>query len=193
MNVMGLTPEDQDKIFRVTAAVLHFGNIMFQEKQNYAEVVDTQYLAFPSYLLAVDQEQLNSKLVSRRFDSKWGAQSDTIDVTLNVEQATYARDALAKTIYARLFDYLVQKVNNAMSTSEYCQSIGILDIYGFEIFERNGFEQFCINFVNEKLQQIFIELTLKAEQVSFLCFLYIFVDNVRVVSKYLKCTGRNVF
>lgn len=67
-------------------------------------------LAFPSYLLGVDQEQLNSKLVSRRFDSKWGAQSDTIDVTLNVEQATYARDALAKTIYARLFDYLVQVI-----------------------------------------------------------------------------------
>lgn len=67
--------------------------------------------------------------------------------------------------YTRIFSYF-QKVNNAMSTSEYCQSIGILDIYGFEIFERNGFEQFCINFVNEKLQQIFIELTLKTEQVS---------------------------
>lgn len=60
----------------------------------------------------------------------------------------------------------MQKVNDAMETKTTCQNIGILDIYGFEIFEKNGFEQFCINFVNEKLQQIFIELTLKAEQVS---------------------------
>lgn len=62
--------------------------------------------------------------------------------------------------------FYLQKVNDAMETKTICQNIGILDIYGFEIFEKNGFEQFCINFVNEKLQQIFIELTLKAEQVS---------------------------
>jgi myosin-1 len=65
-------------------------------------------LAYPAFLFEVEQDYLQSKLTSRRFDSKWGAQSDTIDVTLNVEQALYARNALAKGIYARLFDYLVQ-------------------------------------------------------------------------------------
>ena len=62
-----------------------------------------------------------------------------------------------------------QTVNNAMAVNVADVNIGILDIYGFEIFSRNGFEQFCINYVNEKLQQIFIELTLKAEQVSASC------------------------
>jgi hypothetical protein len=67
------------------------------------------------------------------------------------------------------FDFhliFLQRVNGAMETNVEGYNIGILDIYGFEIFEKNGFEQFCINFVNEKLQQIFIELTLKAEQVG---------------------------
>ena len=87
-------------------------------------------------------------------------------VPQNVVQATAARDALAKSLYARMFDYLVGVVNTALEKlglqSHVC--IGVLDIFGFEIFDHNGFEQFCINFVNEKLQQYFIELTLKAEQ-----------------------------
>ena len=78
----------------------------------------------------------------------------------------------------RLFDYLVTRVNQSMKndSKQKMLSIGILDIYGFEIFQKNGFEQFCINFVNEKLQQIFIELTMKAEQVWVL-------DNIRLINK----------
>lgn len=67
---------------------------------------------------------------------------------------------MAKAIYAQIFKYLVEKVNNAIPEATQL-NLGVLDIYGFEIFRNNGFEQFCINFVNEKLQQIFIELTLK--------------------------------
>lgn len=73
-------------------------------------------------------------------------------------------------MYSRLFDYLVNAVNQALNVNQSrakSVSIGILDIYGFEIFDNNSFEQFCINFVNEKLQQIFIELTLKAEQEEY--------------------------
>ncbi|KAK1124068.1 hypothetical protein K0M31_007092 [Melipona bicolor] len=123
-------------------------------------------LDFPAHLLEISIKQLAQKLISREFESKWGGQSENVDVMLNVEQALYTRDALAKDIYTRLFDYLVKKINAAMETKTECLEIGILDIYGFEILEKNGFEQFCINFVNEKLQQIFIELILKAEQVS---------------------------
>jgi myosin I len=74
----------------------------------------------------------------------------------------------------------LQRVNGAMATKVSGYNIGILDIYGFEIFERNGFEQFCINFVNEKLQQIFIELTLKAEQVGpdIIDYSFLFIEAV---------------
>ncbi|XP_063220851.1 unconventional myosin-Ie-like [Bacillus rossius redtenbacheri] len=167
MSVMRMTEAEQGDVLKVVAGVLHLGNIDFVEKGNYAEVENDSFVEIPAYILEIDANYLNSKLISRRFDSKWGSQSDTIDVTLNVEQAVYTRNALAKGLYARMFDYLVQRVNKAMVTNVNGQNIGILDIYGFEIFERNGFEQFCINFVNEKLQQIFIELTLKAEQEEY--------------------------
>uniref|UniRef100_A0A672M698 Osteoclast-stimulating factor 1 n=1 Tax=Sinocyclocheilus grahami TaxID=75366 RepID=A0A672M698_SINGR len=124
-------------------------------------------LAFPAYLLGIDQNRLQEKLTSRKMDSKWGGKSESIDVTLNREQACYTRDALSKALYARLFDYLVEAINKAIQKPNEELSVGVLDIYGFEIFQRNGFEQFCINFVNEKLQQIFIELTLKAEQEEY--------------------------
>ncbi|XP_012277258.1 unconventional myosin-Ie [Orussus abietinus] len=167
LSVMGMQDSDVTDIFKLVAGVLHIGNIQFSENGNYSQVADKQLLDFPAYLLEISAEQLSHKLTSREFESKWGSQSESVDVTLNVEQALYTRDALAKDIYARLFDYLVKRINAAMETNADGFNIGILDIYGFEIFERNGFEQFCINFVNEKLQQIFIELTLKAEQEEY--------------------------
>lgn len=75
---------------------------------------------------------------------------------------------LAKAIYNNLFEWIVERVNNSLQAFPGAdKSIGILDIYGFEIFEHNSFEQICINYVNEKLQQIFIQLTLKSEQDTY--------------------------
>ncbi|KAG9470991.1 hypothetical protein GDO78_016125 [Eleutherodactylus coqui] len=167
MDVVGVSHEAQASVLKIIAGILHLGNIGFRESGNYAMVDSEDFLAFPSYLLGIDQSWLKEKLTSRKMDSKWGGKSEIIDVTLNVEQACFTRDALSKALYSRLFDYLVEAVNKAMrkDTEEY--NIGVLDIYGFEIFQKNGFEQFCINFVNEKLQQIFIELTLKAEQEEY--------------------------
>ncbi|XP_053133870.1 unconventional myosin-Ie-like isoform X2 [Hemicordylus capensis] len=167
MGVVGLSGEEQALVLQIVAGILHLGNIAFRESGNYAVVESEDFLAFPSYLLAIDQQRLREKLTSRKMDSKWGGKQEVIDVTLNVEQANFSRDALSKALYTRLFDFLVEAVNKAMEKDHQEYSIGVLDIYGFEIFQKNGFEQFCINFVNEKLQQIFIELTLKAEQEEY--------------------------
>ncbi|XP_026720956.1 unconventional myosin-If [Athene cunicularia] len=167
MQVIGIRGEDQQLVLQIVAGILHLGNISFREEGNYARVENADSLAFPAYLLGIDQERLNEKVTSRKMDSKWGGRSESITVTLNVEQAAYTRDALAKGLYARVFDFLVESINRAMQKPHEEYSIGVLDIYGFEIFQKNGFEQFCINFVNEKLQQIFIELTLKAEQEEY--------------------------
>ncbi|XP_036391350.1 unconventional myosin-Ie-like [Megalops cyprinoides] len=167
MGVIGIKPEDRALVLQIVAGVLHLGNISFKEAGNYAAVESEEFLAFPAYLLGIDQQRLKEKLTSRTMDSKWGGKSESIDVTLNVEQACYTRDALSKALHARVFDFLVESINKAMVKDHQELNIGVLDIYGFEIFQKNGFEQFCINFVNEKLQQIFIELTLKAEQEEY--------------------------
>ncbi|KAJ8247890.1 hypothetical protein GJAV_G00251740 [Gymnothorax javanicus] len=167
MNVIGIKPEDRTMVLQIVAGVLHLGNINFREAGNYAAVETEEFLAFPAFLLGIDQQRLKEKLTSRKMDSKWGGKSESIDVTLNVEQACYTRDALSKALHARVFDYLVESINKAMVKDHQELNVGVLDIYGFEIFQKNGFEQFCINFVNEKLQQIFIELTLKAEQEEY--------------------------
>ncbi|KFP06406.1 Unconventional myosin-If, partial [Calypte anna] len=167
MQVIGIRGEDQQLVLQIVAGILHLGNISFREEDNYARVENADSLAFPAYLLGIAQDRLNEKVTSRKMDSRWGGRSESITVTLNVEQAAYTRDALAKGLYTRVFDFLVESINRAIQKPHQEFSIGVLDIYGFEIFQKNGFEQFCINFVNEKLQQIFIELTLKAEQEEY--------------------------
>uniref|UniRef100_A0A673ZMP4 Osteoclast-stimulating factor 1 n=1 Tax=Salmo trutta TaxID=8032 RepID=A0A673ZMP4_SALTR len=167
MSVVGLSVDDQDMVLQIVAGILHLGNIAFREEGNYAVVESEDFLAFPAYLLGISQEGLKNKLTSRIMDSKWGGKTESIAVTLNTEQASFTRDALSKALYSRLFDFLVDSINKAIQKDHEEFNIGVLDIYGFEIFQKNGFEQFCINFVNEKLQQIFIELTLKAEQEEY--------------------------
>jgi myosin-1 len=119
------------------------------------------------------EESLKEKLLSRIISTGFGKRSSTYNVPLNIEQARGTRDALAKALYSRLFDWIIKAVNQAMEDlavnlkESHTLRLGVLDIFGFEIFEKNGFEQFCINYVNEKLQQIFIELTLKSEQEEY--------------------------
>ena len=120
-------------------------------------------------MLQVDVGSLERCLLFRKMQSGVGQRTEVFESPMNVDQANGTRDAMARDLYDRIFNFLIDKVNAALqrwNLPKTC-TIGILDIFGFEIFERNGFEQFCINYVNEKLQQYFIEKTLKEEQEEY--------------------------
>ncbi|SMQ50381.1 unnamed protein product [Zymoseptoria tritici ST99CH_3D7] len=170
MKVIGLSQAEQDDIFRMLACILWIGNVSFRENdEGNAEVVDQSVIDFVAYLLEVDNAHVNKALTTRIIEtSRGGRRGSVYDSPMNIAQATSVRDALAKAIYFNMFDWIVQRVNVSLKArGAIAHSIGILDIYGFEIFERNSFEQLCINYVNEKLQQIFIQLTLKTEQEEY--------------------------
>lgn len=166
MSIIGLSQAEQDEIFRMLAAILWTGNVTFRENQEgYAEAEDQGTIDFLAYLLEVEPAQLISAISIRILTPRNG---EVIESPANIAQATATRDALAKAIYNNLFDWIVERVNVSLKAQDStANTIGILDIYGFEIFEKNSFEQLCINYVNEKLQQIFIQLTLKTEQEEY--------------------------
>jgi len=170
MRVIGMSQAEQDDVFRMLAAILWIGNISFVENdEGNSAIADQSVIDFVAYLLEVESAHVHRALTIRVMEtSRGGRRGSVYDVPLNCAQAGSTRDALAKAIYNNMFDWIVQRVNTSlMARGTIKQSVGILDIYGFEIFERNSFEQLCINYVNEKLQQIFIQLTLKAEQEEY--------------------------
>ncbi|KAF8684726.1 Myosin Large ATPase [Rhizoctonia solani] len=171
MNVVGLTAEEQNDIFRMIAAILWIGNIQFVDSEDGSgsTITDTGVTDFVAYLLEVDAAMVSKAMVSKTMETQRGGRRGSVyDVPLNPAQAAAGRDALAKAIYNNLFEWIVSRVNISMKPRQATvQVIGVLDIYGFEIFQNNSFEQLCINYVNEKLQQIFIELTLKTEQEEY--------------------------
>lgn len=165
MTVIELTDQEQDDIFAIVASVLHMGNVGFTEEDGKAKVLKPECVEAISKLLGCQATKLDRAFTHRTIDAK----GDVVTSPLSRDMAIYARDALAKAVYDRMFTWLVMRLNTSLQPQEGQKKevMGILDIYGFEIFERNSFEQFCINFCNEKLQQLFIELTLKSEQEEY--------------------------
>jgi myosin-1 len=172
MEIIGLTDAEKAEMFRLLSAVLWIGNINFKVDDNdHASVKDKDVANFVAYLLQTDSAALEKALIFRTVETPGGGRRNSVyEVPLNKVQARAVRDALAKAIYNNLFDWIVERINQALQAEETknIKTIGILDIYGFEIFENNSFEQICINYVNEKLQQIFIQLTLKSEQDEYI-------------------------
>ncbi|CEG38263.1 myosin-like protein [Plasmopara halstedii] len=172
LETMGVSKEDQLSIFKVVAAILHLSRLQFEstpgnddasqltatpENQHVSEVV--------SQLLEFDDNQLHTALCTREMT----AVADTYEVPLNVSQAEGARTALGVALYSQMFSWLIHRVNMSTSATHatVAHKICILDIFGFEIFEKNSFEQLCINYANEKLQQKFTQDVFKSIQQEY--------------------------
>uniref|UniRef100_W5KTY7 Unconventional myosin-VI n=1 Tax=Astyanax mexicanus TaxID=7994 RepID=W5KTY7_ASTMX len=170
MKKIGLDDAEKLNLFRVVAGVLHLGNIDFEEAGSTSGGCILKKQSNPALehcaeLLGLDEEDLRVSLTTRvMLTTAGGTKGTVIKVPLKVEQANNARDALAKAVYSCLFDHVVTRVNQCFPFDSSANFIGVLDIAGFEYFEHNSFEQFCINYCNEKLQQFFNERILKEEQ-----------------------------
>ncbi|KAH1188645.1 Myosin-1 [Glycine max] len=168
LDVVHISKEDQENVFAMLAAVLWLGNISFTviDNENHVQAVEDEGLFHVAKLIGCSIEDLKLTLSTRKM--KVG--NDNIVQKLTLSQAIDARDALAKSIYACLFDWLVEQINKSLAVGKRRtgRSISILDIYGFESFNRNSFEQFCINYANERLQQHFNRHLFKLEQEEYI-------------------------
>ncbi|XP_056590352.1 myosin, heavy chain 7B, cardiac muscle, beta a isoform X1 [Triplophysa dalaica] len=154
MDILGFTPEEKYGCYKIVGAIMHFGNMKFKQKQReeQAEADGTESADKASYLMGVSSADLIKGLLHPRV--KVG--NEYVVKGQNVDQVTYSVGALAKATYDRMFKWLVGRINRTLYTVLPRQFfIGVLDIAGFEIFDLNSFEQLCINFTNEKLQQFF--------------------------------------
>ncbi|GER41677.1 myosin 2 [Striga asiatica] len=211
MDVVGISSDEQDAIFRVVAAILHLGNIEFAKvsESDASQPKDDQsrfHLKTAADLLMCDEKSLEDSLCKRVMITR----DETITRNLDPSAAALSRDALAKIVYSRLFDWLVNKINHSIGQDPDSKFlIGVLDIYGFESFKTNSylglqqirsfslmisFEQFCINLTNEKLQQHFNQHVFKMEQEEYtkeeIDWSYIeFVDNQDILDLIEKKPG----
>ncbi|XP_060895733.1 unconventional myosin-Va isoform X1 [Labrus mixtus] len=165
--LLGINETYQMGLFQVLAAILHLGNVEIKDRDSDSSVIppNNRHLTAFCELVGVSYQDMTQWLCHRKLKTA----TETYIKTLPRLQATNARDALSKHIYAKLFNWIVEHVNKALITNVKQHSfIGVLDIYGFETFEINSFEQFCINYANEKLQQQFNMHVFKLEQEEYM-------------------------
>ncbi|XP_058854704.1 unconventional myosin-Va-like isoform X4 [Acipenser ruthenus] len=165
--LLGISEPYQMGIFRILAAILHLGNVEIKDRDSDSSIVppNNAHLTVFCDLMGVTYQDMSQWLCHKKLKTA----AETYIKPIPKLQAVNARDALAKHIYAKLFDWIVDHVNKALrSTVSQNSFIGVLDIYGFETFEINSFEQFCINYANEKLQQQFNMHVFKLEQEEYM-------------------------
>eukprot|EP01083_Nonionella_stella_P253665 872617_1 len=170
---IGFSQMAMDRIFGIIQAILHLGNIDFNEDSDGNSTISPptsegqSALCSCSELLRISEKSLEKRLLTRNI--RVGGQ--VIEKPLCLSEAVKNRDSIAKTLYSRLFDWIVRNINNALQPPVDTNSnkfIGILDVFGFECFDKNSFEQLCINYANEKLQELFSSSIVRSEQSAYL-------------------------
>ncbi|KAJ3121300.1 Myosin type-2 heavy chain 1 [Physocladia obscura] len=165
LSTCGISVSNQWDIFKVCAALLHLGNIKISGTSDAQISDDDPALEQASSLLEIDKSDFKKWIIKKQIITR----SEKIVTNMNVSQAGTVRDSVAKFIYSMLFDWLVKIINKNLIKDDdpSAQFIGVLDIFGFEHFEKNSFEQFCINYANEKLQQEFNQHVFKLDQEEY--------------------------
>ena len=169
LTTIGVSPDKQNEIFRLLSALLHLGNVKITATRTDSVLPSTEpSLMKACHMLGVDAGEFAKWTVKKQLITR----GEKIMSNLTQQQAIVVRDSVAKFVYSALFDWLVQSINAGLATEEVSSRavtfIGVLDIYGFEHFAKNSFEQFCINYANEKLQQEFNQHVFKLEQEEYL-------------------------
>jgi myosin V len=166
-NLIGINPKERDYIFSLVSSIMHLGNVEFSQINNDSCTIKSndESLSVMCKLLRINEEQMKTWLCNKRIKTV----NETVNIQLSPSQAYFSRDALAKHIYSQLFNWIVSQINKCLKCNVKTHSfIGVLDIYGFETFQINSFEQFCINYANEKLQQQFCQHVFKLEQEEYM-------------------------
>uniref|UniRef100_A0A674DAJ8 Myosin IG n=1 Tax=Salmo trutta TaxID=8032 RepID=A0A674DAJ8_SALTR len=168
LQVIGFSKEEIDSIYRILGTILILGNLQFETDSESVQVVGSEAVSHIAGLTTTEPDNVTKSLLYRTVATGGG---EVIEKGHTEKEACFGRDAFAKALYERLFCWIVARINAVIEVKDYNPVlhgkntvIGVLDIYGFEIFDNNSFEQFCINYCNEKLQQLFIELILRQEQ-----------------------------
>ncbi|XP_069684992.1 unconventional myosin-XV isoform X2 [Periplaneta americana] len=169
MQVLGFTSDEQDTIFRILASVLHLGNVYFHRKQlkhgqEGVEIGSDAEIRWTGHLLHLSPDGIKRALTTKTTE----ARNERVVTPLSIDQALDARDAFAKALYNALFSWLVSRINQIVyKGTKRTAAISILDIFGFEDFKENSFEQLCINYANENLQFYFNKHIFKLEQQEY--------------------------
>ncbi|XP_039613529.1 myosin-IIIb [Polypterus senegalus] len=172
--IIGFTEEEVNSVYRILAAILNTGNIEFasitsQHQADKSEVPNAEALHNAADLLSIGAEELQEALTSHCVVTR----GETIIRTNTVAKAADVRDAMSKALYGRLFSWIVNRINSLLQpdknicTPESGMNVGILDIFGFENFQKNSFEQLCINIANEQIQFYFNQHIFALEQVEY--------------------------
>eukprot|EP01090_Pellita_catalonica_P012524 TRINITY_DN2743_c0_g1_i1.p1 TRINITY_DN2743_c0_g1~~TRINITY_DN2743_c0_g1_i1.p1 ORF type:complete len:1470 (-),score=356.83 TRINITY_DN2743_c0_g1_i1:46-4158(-) len=169
LDTLGVSSQERFGIFEVLSGILHLGNLPFTEtKRGLASLKDDKAVGIAAMQLGVTTDGLKNGLLRPSIVVPKAGKSERVSRALNKSKAINTRDALCKALYGRLFNWIVRKINECLShKDETMYTIGVLDISGFEIFQKNSFEQLCINYTNEKLQQFFNHHMFTLEQEEY--------------------------